>query len=379
MVTLFSMNGILFKVNIDPGVFEESERMVAPGEGKKVADIGEMRLEHGGLLANVRIAYQEWGPSDAEQTVWVCHAISGDSNAAAWWPRIIGPGKAINTDCMRVVCSNVLGGCQGSTGPSAINQDGQPYGSRFPRITIGDMVRAQAALFDHLGLERIDLVCGGSMGGMQALEWCSRFPDRVNAAWVTASALKHSPMQIGFNEVARQAIYADPKWRGGDYPSSDAPSAGLSVGRMLGHLTYLSAEAFEYKFSRDIQESVKNEARPEFLKPEVFQVESYLRHQGNKFTQRFDANTLIVVSQAIDDFELRTFGEYRGKLLVTSFTSDWIYPSHQSRAIHELALKQGIQSQWIEIEVAYGHDAFLLEDKHQAAAVQKLLSSLLEP
>lgn len=347
--------------------------MLSHGE-RLTAELGPTQLKHGGVLPATHVTYQTWG-NPAHPAVWVCHAISGDSNAAAWWSRLIGPGKAVDTDRYFVVCSNVIGGCQGSTGPgSAHPEDGKSYGSRFPRIALEDMVAVQIRLADHLGLHKLAMVCGGSMGGMQALEWCVQAGDRVQRAWITASARAHGPLQIGFNEVARQSIMRDPAWQGGAYLPGPGPTQGLAVGRMLGHLTYLSEAAFDAKFGRRLQPGASREGGPDFLRPEIFEVESYLNYQGDKFTQRFDANTFLVVSQAIDDYQCESFERIRAELLVTSFTSDWIYPPHQSEELARLAAGAGCRAAWRNIESPLGHDAFLLDDQEQADAVNAFLS-----
>ncbi len=351
---------------IDPGVFEESERTRPDETGRLYVPVGALNLERGGRLPDVNLAYQTWGKPDPSRAILVCHAISGDSNATAWWPRLVGPGKAINTDDWWVICSNVVGGCQGSTGP----QDGA-----FPFITIGDMVEAQSRLMDHLGIPEWQLVCGGSMGGMQAIEWARRFPGRTNRVWATASALRHSAVQIGFNEVARQAIMRDPCWQGGNY-SDHGPTNGLAVARMLGHLTYLSEPAFETKFGRRLQEGETEvpDAGASFTKREIFQVENYLAHQGHKFTERFDARTFVVVSNAIDTYDCAALPPSQTRFLFTSFTSDFLYPSWQSQAAHELALTTGHDSTWVDIASPLGHDAFLLDEVRQATAVQAFLA-----
>lgn len=341
---------------------------------RRIASLGDVLLACGETLP-VEVAYQTWG-SPQNPAVLICHAISGDSNAAAWWSRLVGEGKAFDPTTHFLICSNVIGGCQGTTGPSSMAIDGKPYGSRFPAVTVGDFVTVQRRLLDHLGGDSLAMVAGGSMGGMQALEWASRFPDRVERVWVTASALAHGAMQIGFNEVARQSILRDPKWRGGDYPPDDPPAHGLSVGRMAGHLTYLSDAAFTAKFGREVQADEKGAPAPgwpKFLQRQAFAVESYLRYQGDKFVQRFDPNSLLILSNAIDTYQA-DLSRARARFLVTSFTSDWIYPSHLSQAIHEAALAAGCESQWVDIDLPLGHDAFLLDDVHQAALVRDFLN-----
>jgi homoserine O-acetyltransferase len=358
-------------MTIDPGLFEEGERMRPSGD-RQIFDVGDLTLDSGAILSNVQLAYQIFGqPLGSAPVILVCHAISGDSNAVGWWPRLIGEGLAIDLTKYTVLCSNALGGCQGSTGPSSLASDGKSYGSRFPRISMWDIVHAQAKLIHGLGISKLKMVCGGSMGGMQALAWADLFPDMVERAWVTASAGKHSAMQLGFNEVARQAIMRDPKWCSGDYDPSDPPIEGLALARMLGHLTYLSPEAFDAKFSR---ESRTNPDPNNNLLPErLFEIASYLRYQGQKFTQRFDANSLLSLSSALDSFDCSSFSP-GVKYLFTSFSSDWIYLPSQSESLHLGAISAGCQSRWLNIDSPLGHDAFLLDDQEQAQAVREFLA-----
>lgn len=345
---------------MDDRLFQEDASYSANGE-RKIVELGPFDLRLGGRLEATHIAYQTWGDPKASRVVLVCHAISGDANAVGWWDRIVGPGRAIDTKKCFVVCSNTLGGCQGSTGPASLAPDGARYGSRFPAITVEDMVDLQIRLFSHLGINRPALVCGGSMGGMQAIEWARR--DATDRVWLAASAARHSAMQIGFNEAARQAIMADPAWNGGDY-SPPGPAAGLAVARMIGHLSYLSDAAFESKFGRKKQ--TENE--------ELFQVESYLRYQGHKFTQRFDANSLLVLSRAIDRYDCTSLAGSKTRILATAFTSDWLYPPRQSEEIAAMAARDGVDCRYELIDLPYGHDAFLLDDVHQAALVREFLA-----
>lgn len=360
-------------VQIDPALFQENERLAPSGDGRRFLRTGPIVLEAGRSLPEVTIAYETWGTLSRERdnAILVCHALSGDSHAVGWWDRLVGPGRAIDTEKYFVIGTNVLGGCQGTTGPASLHPDGQPYGSRFPIITVRDMVDVQLRLIDHLGILRLKMVCGGSMGGMQALEWTLRHPDRVESAWITACAAAHSAMQIGFNEAARQAVMRDPKWRGGDYPPNDPPVDGLAVARMIGHLSFLSETAFEAKFGRHLQDKDAFDYR---LGVE-FAVESYLNYQGDKFTKRFDANSLLVLTKAIDYYERRSFEGSRSRYLFTSFTSDWLYPPHQSREMHRMAVAAGCQSEWVDIDLPHGHDAFLLDGEHQGAAVRRFLQA----
>lgn len=339
----------------------------------------EMSLEAGSFLSPVTLAYETWGTLNAEKNnaVLVCHALSGDAHAAAspdsqesgpgWWDFMVGPGKAIDTDRYFVICSNVIGSCAGSTGPSSIKPGtDRPYAGAFPMITITDMVRAQRHLIDHLGIERLLSVIGGSVGGMQVLEWCARYPDRMVSAIPLASTTRHSAQAIAFNEVARQAIMADANWNLGNYYSKDTPDMGLAVARMIGHITYLSDEAMKVKFGRKLQ-------NPTILSLEPghdFQVESYLRHQGRKFVERFDANSFLYITRAADYFDLaRDYGagslekavsRFKARLLIVSFTTDWLYPTYQSRELVR-AMKQNLMDvSFSEITAKWGHDAFLL-------------------
>ena len=359
-------------MRIDPALFQENERLTPDSDSRMFAEVGEVRCEAGGILPNVTVAYETWGKlsPDADNAVLICHALSGDSHAVGWWDRMVGPGRPIDTERFYVIGSNCLGGCRGTTGPASSAPDGQLYRVRFPIVTIGDMVEVQAKLLSMLGVERLHAVAGGSMGGMQALEWTLRFPGRVRKAFVAASCAAHSAMQIGFNEVARQAVMRDPKWRGGSYDEDDEPDGGLCVARMLGHLTYLSETSFAAKFGRRLQDKAQFDYR---LGVE-FQVESYLSHQGDKFTRRFDANSLLYLTRAIDYFQRDSFAGSESEYLFTSFTSDWIYPSHQSAQMHALALQAGCSSRHCDIDLPFGHDAFLLDGEVQGKYVRAFLA-----
>lgn len=353
----------------DGEFFQENERLSRQGGGPQIAHLGALDCL-GGRLESAQIAYEAWGPlnEDRSNAVLVCHALSGDSNAAAWWSRLIGPGKAIDTNHWHVIGTNVLGGCQGSSGPGSLDEDGRRLGSRFPEISVADMVDAQAKLCDSLGIHRLAMVIGGSMGGMQALEWAASRPDRVARCVVSASCAAHSAMQIGFNETARQAILRDPLWLCGDYPADSPPAQGLSVARMLGHLSYLSEAAFEAKFAREL---TSDEVWANGLGPR-FQVESYLRYQADKFTKRFDAGSLVTLTRAIDRFDLKAMA--RGpEYLFLSWSSDWLYPPSQSERLLEMAHDAGARARHVAIEAPFGHDSFLLDDQEQAAAVAELL------
>ncbi len=342
-----------------------------------------MVLESGAKLGPVTIAYETYGTLSPQKdnVVLIAHAFSGDSHAAGyyvddsrkekpgWWDSVVGPGKGIDTDKYFVLCTNILGSCMGSTGPASIDPEtGRPYGLKFPMVTIGDMVKAQKQLIDHLAIPELLSVVGGSVGGMQVLEWCIRYPEMVRSAIPLATTMRHSAMAIAFNEVARQAIMADPSWNKGDYYTSNPPSMGLAVARMVGHVTYLSDEAMRRKFGRRLQQ--KNDFSYEF--DADFEVESYLRHQGSKFVRRFDANSLLYITKAADYFDLtgksngssvaRDFSLSRAKYLVISYSSDWLYPTYQSRELVQALKRAGRDVSFCEIQADAGHDAFLLPD-----------------
>jgi homoserine O-acetyltransferase len=352
----------------------------------------EMTLESGAKLGPITLAYETYGKLDQDKNnvILILHALSGDSHVAGyhreddpkpgWWDIMVGPGKGIDTNKYFVICSNILGSCMGSTGPSSVNpKTNQPYGLRFPVVTIGDMVKAQKALMDHLGITRILSVVGGSIGGMQVLEWCVRYPDTVVSAIPLATTTKHSALAIAFNEVARQAIMADPIWNSGNYYSGPQPNLGLAVARMIGHITYLSDEAMRHKFGRRLQE--KSDFSFNF--DADFQVESYLRYQGTKFVERFDANSFLYITKASDYFDLenqhdsgsavKAFSKAKAKFLVVSFTSDWLYPTYQSKAMVQAMKKNGFDVSFCEIEAEWGHDAFLMPNERLSALVKGFL------
>ena len=339
----------------------------------------EMLLECGTRLGPITIAYETCGTlnSDKSNAVLILHALSGDSHVAGfysekdnkpgWWDSMVGPGKGIDTDKYFVICSNIIGSCMGSTGPNTLNpKTAKPYGLEFPVVTIGDMVRAQKSLLDALGIEKLLSVVGGSVGGMQVLEWCVRYPEMVASAIPLATTTKHSALAIAFNEIARQAIMTDPNWNGGDYYSGSRPETGLAVARMIGHVTYLSDQSMRLKFGRRLQD--KNDFSFNF-DPE-FQVESYLRHQGRRFVERFDANAFLYITKAADYFDLaeqhgkgsmvEAFSKTNARFLVVSFTSDWLYPTYQSREMVKSIKKTGQDVSFCEIEAKWGHDAFLI-------------------
>ncbi len=338
-----------------------------------------LALDAGGALGGLTVAYQTYGTLDAGKTnaVLVCHALTGDQHVAnvhpvtgkpGWWSAMVGPGRPIDTERFFVICSNVVGGCLGTTGPASIDPaTGRVYGLDLPVITIRDMVRAQAMLVDHLGIDTLFCVIGGSMGGMQVLQWAASYPERVFAAMPIATGARHSSQNIAFHEVGRQAVMADPDWRGGRYiDAGTRPEKGLGVARMAAHVTYLSDQALHAKFGRKLQDR----AAPTFAFDADFQVESYLRHQGRSFVERFDANSYLYMTRAMDYFDLaadtdgqlaRAFRGTRTRFCVASFTSDWLFPTSESRAIVHALNAGGASVSFVEIETDKGHDAFLLD------------------
>ncbi len=354
---------------MDPELFRDNERQAAVADERRYLEVGPLDCESGAQLPSVTVAYETWGTLNADRSnaILVCHALSGDSHAIGWWDRLVGPGKAIDTDCYFVIGSNCLGGCQGTTGPASLDPDGKPWGSRFPLVTIGDMVEVQRRLVTALGVETLLGACGGSMGGMQALEWSLRFPGTVRKVWMTGSCRAHSAMQIAFNEIGREAIMRDPKWRGGDYPLGDPPTEGLAVARMVGHLSYLSEASFTHKFARRYQDK----PGPEWTLGTEFEVESYLSYQADKFTKRFDPNSYLVLTRALDYYERHDLRGSQSEYLFTSFTSDWLYPTHQSLDLLSLAREAGSRAEHREIDLPYGHDAFLLDGEVQGGLVRE--------
>jgi homoserine O-acetyltransferase/O-succinyltransferase len=337
-------------------------------------------LDSGAQIAPLQIAYQTYGTLNATKTnaVLVCHALTGDQHVAnenpvtgksGWWETLIGPGKIIDTNRFFVICSNVIGACLGSTGPASTNPEtDKPYALDFPVVTIRDMVRAQAMLIDHLGIPSLFAVLGGSMGGMQVLEWAATYKDRVFAAMPIATAHKHSAQNIAFHEVGRQAVMADPAWNAGRYREKGTrPEKGLGVARMAAHITYLSEPALQRKFGRKLQDR----AAPTFSFDADFQVESYLRHQGSSFVERFDANSYLYLTRAMDYFDLaedhggvlaKAFEGTTTRFCLVSFTSDWLFPTADSRALVHALNAAGAKVSFVEIDSDKGHDAFLLEE-----------------
>ena len=338
-----------------------------------------LMLDAGIPLSQLAIAYETYGTLNADRTnaVLICHALTGDQFVASanpvtqrpgWWPTMVGPGRPIDTDRFFVICSNVIGGCMGSTGPASTNPaTGQPFGLDLPVITIRDMVRAQALLVEHLGIDRLFCVAGGSMGGMQVLQWAALYPERVFSALPLATGARHSSQNIAFHEVGRQAIMADPDWCGGRYLENNTrPTKGLSVARMAAHITYMSDEVLHRKFGRKLQDR----AAPTFSFDADFQVESYLRYQGSSFVERFDANSYLYVTRAMDYFDLaadyggvlaNAFRKSTTRFCIVSFNSDWLFPTSDSRAIVHALNASGASVSFVEVETDKGHDSFLLD------------------
>ena len=352
-----------------------------------------LMLDAGVPLAPLTIAYQTYGTLNAAKSnaVLICHALTGDQHVAnehpvtgkpGWWEWMVGPGRPIDTERYFVVCSNVIGGCMGSTGPSTLNPaTGRCYGLDLPVITIRDMVNAQAMLIDHLGIESLFCVAGGSMGGMQVLQWAASYPERVFSALPIATSAKHSAQNIAFHEVGRQAVMADPDWRGGRYSEEGvSPRKGLAVARMAAHITYLSEAALQRKFGRSLQDREK----PTFGFDADFQIESYLRHQGMTFVERFDANSYLYMTRAMDYFDLaadhggvlaNAFRGTRTRFCVVSFTSDWLFPTSDSRQTVQALNAAGASVSFVEVASDKGHDAFLLDEPELFATTGGFLSA----
>ena len=349
-----------------------------------------LKLESGEKFGPITLAYETYGVLNKEKTnaVLIVHALSGDAHAAGedkghdnrgWWDDLIGPGKAFDTDKYFVICSNILGGCKGSTGPSSINpKTNKPYALDFPLITINDIVNAQEYLIDYLGIDKLLSVVGGSMGGQQVLSWLVNHPDRIRSVIPIATTLKHSPQQIAFNEVGRQAIMADAHWKSGNYYDGPAPSKGLAVARMIGHITYMSDSSMAEKFGRQ-----KKESSEPFKFTADFEVEGYLRYRGDNFVKRFDANSYLYITKAMDNFDAsagRQFSEVlrgvKAKVLVISFKSDWLYPAYQSKEIIKGCKLAGVQTTYCEVDSTYGHDAFLLEVQEETHLIKHFLKKI---
>jgi homoserine O-acetyltransferase len=349
-------------------------------------------LESGAALGPITLAYETYGRLNAarDNAILLLHALSGDAHAAGWhagdakpgwWDSMVGPGRPFDTDRYFVICSNVLGGCQGSTGPSSISPaTGRPYGAGFPVLTIGDMVRAQARLLDRLGIARLLAVAGGSMGGFQALEWATALPERVRGTILLATSARSAPQTLAWNAIGRRAIMSDPHWCGGDYYDSEPPKNGLAVARMIGHITYLSEPSLERKFGRAYQEG----SGPAYTLGREFAIESYLEYQGASFNARFDANTYLYITKAMDYWDLpASYGSLDAALehsqsafLLISFTSDWLYPTSESVTIAAALRRLGRPVTHVEITSSAGHDAFLVDNEAQAPLIEEFLAAL---
>lgn len=350
-----------------------------------------LTLRGGGRLEQFSLTYETYGTLNLSRSnaILICHALSGDSHVAGyytnhpdeapgWWDEAVGPGKMFDTTRFFVICSNVIGGCQGSTGPASLAPDGQPYALRFPVITIADMVAAERHLIDYLGIDCLFAVAGGSMGGMQALQWAVDYPERVHSVLFLASTPRSSAQNIAFNEIGRQAIYADPHWNHGDYYGKAPPAAGLAVARMVGHITYMSEYSLESKFSRHLQHA----EHPGYSFATEFAVESYLKHQGEKFVQRFDANSYLYITKALDYFDIaegycsitEALRNVIARFLIISFSSDWLYTATQAREL-VIALP-GREVEYHHVEASLGHDSFLAEVETMTAIVGSYLDSI---
>lgn len=339
-------------------------------------------LDGGGALERVEIAFQTYGElaADKSNAILICHALTGDQYVAGahpvtgkpgWWERMVGPGKPVDTARFHVICANVIGSCMGSTGPASDDTDGAPLAMRFPVITIRDMVRAHVALLDALGIAQLHAVVGGSMGGMQALSLAANWPGRTARVLAIATTARHSAQNIAFHEVGRQAIMADPDWNGGNYYRGATPDAGLAVARMAAHITYLSEDGLTDKFGRNLQDRPDGtKGAKSFGFDADFQVESYLRHQGSGFTKRFDANSYLYITRAMDYFDLaeehggmlaEAFAGAKARFCVVSFDSDWLYPTAESRHLVHALNAAGAPVSFVELSAPYGHDSFLLD------------------
>jgi homoserine O-acetyltransferase len=352
----------------------------------------KLKLESGEKFGPITVAYEAYGELNKEKTnaVLITHAFSGDAHVAGyhkgddkpgWWDSMFGPGKAFDTEKYYIICSNVLGGCSGTTGPSSINPEtGKPYGLDFPLISINDMVKVQEKLIELLNIKKLLTVVGGSMGGMQALSWLINYPDKISSAIIIASAIKHSPQQIAFDEVGRVAIISDPAWNDGDYYGKKTPARGLALARMVGHITYMSDKSMMEKFGRRIR-NVKE--RHKFNTG--FEIENYLHYRGSNFVKRFDANSYLYITRAIDCYDAAggknlsesLYGN-KTKVMVLAFKSDWLYPTYQSREIVKHCKVAGIDTTFCEIDSTYGHDAFLLEIEEETQLIKHFLEKVFQ-
>jgi len=349
----------------------------------------ELTLKSGVKLGPITLAYETYGElnQDKSNAIFIFHSLTADAHAAfyhkdakkpGWWDKMIGPGKAFDTDKYFIICSNCLGSCKGSTGPASMNpQTNKPYGLSFPVVTIQDMVVTQKYLIDHLGIKKLLSVVGGSMGGLQALKWDVLYPEYVNSTILIATNTHHTAQQIALHEVARQAIMSDPDWKDGDYYEKSIPARGLALARMIGHITYMSEKSMEEKFGRKLI----GKERLGYDFSHDFEVENYLKYRGDNFVQRFDANCYLYLSKSLDYFDLseggsliEVFAKAKGSFLVISFTSDWLYPSYQSKEIVKALKANDLDVSDIEINSSYGHDAFLVEVEGQSKLITHFLN-----
>ena len=351
----------------------------------------ELTLKSAEKLGPITLAYETYGELNREKSnaILVFHALTGDAHAAGyhkgakkpgWWDKMIGPGKAFDTDKYFIISSNVLGGCKGTTGPSSTNhKTGKPYGLSFPVVTFDDIVNAQRQLIDHLGIQKLLSVAGGSMGGLQGLKWAVDYPDRVASTILIATNTRHTAQQIALHEVSRQAIMSDPDWQGGDYYGKSIPARGLALARMIGHITYMSEKSMDEKFGRKLI----GKERLGYDFSQDFEVENYLKYRGDSFVQRFDANSYLYLSKALDYFDLAedgnlvdVFAKAKCSFLVISFTSDWLYPSYQSKDMVKALKANDLDVSFIEINSSYGHDAFLIEVEGQSKLITHFLKRI---
>lgn len=376
-------------------MLDQTQKLIVKSQSLVLAEDEKLLLDSGESFGPVTVAYETYGKlnEDKSNAILICHALSGDAHVAGyyhaddskpgWWDAMVGPGKSIDTNRFFVVASNVIGGCYGTTGPSSINpKTGQPFGIDFPVITIGDMVKVQKRLIETFGIEKLVSVIGGSMGGMQALDWSIRYPEAVSSAVVIAATAKSSAQSIGFQAVGRNAILKDPNWQNGNYYGKSIPAQGLAIARMIAHITYLSDESMSRKFGRRLQ--TRKDFGFDF--ESEFEVESYLDYQGNKFVERFDANSYLYVTKAIDYFDVTkqapdgrletAFAPIQAKILVISFSSDWLFPPSQSREMVEALNKAGKEVTYMNIDASYGHDSFLIEKDIQGRLIQNFISSI---
>jgi homoserine O-acetyltransferase len=363
---------------------------------------GGIVLDSGRILNGVTVAYETYGKlnKDRNNAILVFHALSGDAHAAGynsirdskpgWWDIMIGPGKPFDTQKYFMVCSNIIGGCRGTTGPSSVNPETKRrYGLSYPEITIGDMVRVQKKLAEYLGIKKFFSVAGGSMGGMQALQWIVSYPDLADSAIIIGTTAEHTAQQIAFNSIGRYAIVSDPAWKKGNYyDSAEKPSTGLSIARMIGHITYLSEEAMHKKFGRDYIFRNQDGNGKDLKEPadftKEFEVESYLQHQSESFIKRFDPNSYLYITKAIDRFNISenfpslaaAFKNVKAKCLVVSFSSDWLYPKEQSVKIVKALKLNNIETNYINIQSPYGHDSFLIDDSRLKLVIGGFLNSI---